>query len=70
MNEHDFFRSLNARTDANYHKHQAQRRANRRIAYRQKRTALRHVVTTVAVDAALIGSIVTSLIVLVACAVG
>lgn len=45
------------------------RKARQNIEYRRRHAALRSVVRTVAVDAALVGSIFTAAVVMVACAV-
>ena len=45
------------------------RKARQNIAYRHRRAALRNAFRTVAVDAALIGSIVTAAVVMVVCAI-
>ena len=45
------------------------RKARQNIAYRHHRVALRNAFRTVAVDAALIGSIVTAAVVMVTCAI-
>lgn len=45
------------------------RKARRNIEYRHRRAVLRSIVRTVAVNAALIGSIVTAAVVMAACAI-
>lgn len=69
--------NFNERTALNYRLRQdaltmAGRRqmAHQRIAYRHRRATLRSMIRTVAIDAALIGSILTACVVLLVCAVG
>lgn len=60
---------FNAKTEANAIKHNAERAARGRRYERRRITALRRVVLTVAVDAALVGVIAMAVVVLLACGV-
>jgi hypothetical protein len=69
--------NFNERTALNYRLRQdaltvegRRRMAHQRIAYRHRRAARRSMVRTVAIDAALIGSILTACVVLLVYAVG